>query len=61
MDGSFKIVFNSSDVSKIGQSYVFTLGFSDSSVSTASLTLPSARTLTVAVKCTKIADCSLSV
>jgi hypothetical protein len=30
-DDSFKIVFASSDVAKIGQSYQFTLGFTDTS------------------------------
>jgi hypothetical protein len=40
-DGSFKIVLTLSDVSKKGQIYKFTLGFSDSSISSASLTKPS--------------------
>jgi hypothetical protein len=38
-DGSFKIVLTSNDVSRTGQSYIFTFGFSDPSVSF--VTLPS--------------------
>ena len=60
-DGSFKIVLSSSDVSKTGQSYTLTLGFSDTSIASASLTLPSTLSFNVAVKCTKVADCSSSV
>ena len=60
-DGSFKIVLTSNDVSKTGQSYTLTLGFSDPSIASASLSLPSALSFNVAVKCTKVADCSSSV
>ena len=60
-NGSFKILLTSSDASKAGESYTFTLGFSDLSLDSTSLTLPSALSFNVAVKCTKVADCSSSV